>query len=158
MAAYKPIGATGPVTSHGERHAVWTSRVRAQDVTSGVGRTAHLFQQWIDKRYEVRLTVVDGRMFAAEIHAGSDASRIDFRRDYDSLTYRLCEVPDDIARGVHDLMSTFGLRYAALDFLVSHDDDWYLVDLNPNGQFGFVPQLLRPIAHALADVLEGESR
>lgn len=38
--------------------------------------------------YECRLTVVAGRGFAAEIHAGSAAARVDWRRDYDSLAHR----------------------------------------------------------------------
>ncbi|MDT0345804.1 ATP-grasp ribosomal peptide maturase [Streptomyces litchfieldiae] len=158
VAAYKPLDAAGPRAAEGEQQSVWTNKVRAEELTDDLALTAHLFQQWIDKQYEVRLTAVDGRMFAAEIHAGSEASRIDFRRDYASLTYRVCPVPANIARGVRELMRAFGLRYAALDFLVDDSDDWYLVDLNPNGQFGFISELRQPIAHALADVLEGATR
>ncbi|TDC23224.1 hypothetical protein E1265_13470 [Streptomyces sp. 8K308] len=123
-----------------------------------MARTAHLFQRWIDKAYEVRLTAVGNRHFAAEIHAGSAASRIDFRRDYDSLTYRPCTVPRGIAEGVERLMAAFHLRYAAMDFLVDQDGDWYLVDLNPNGQYGFIPDIREPITQALADLLEGRHR
>ncbi|MGO4420293.1 hypothetical protein AB4Z54_16555, partial [Streptomyces sp. MCAF7] len=97
--------------------------------------TAHQFQEWVDKAYEVRLTVVAHSLFAAEIHAGSDAARIDFRADYDSLTFKPCDVPEHIAGGVHMLMYTFGLQYVALDFLVTPQGDWYLVDVNPNGQW-----------------------
>ncbi|WP_371661834.1 hypothetical protein [Streptomyces sp. NBC_00280] len=39
-------------------------------------------------------------MFAAEIHAGSDISRVDWRSDYDALTYDVCEVADDVRAGV----------------------------------------------------------
>ncbi len=120
--------------------------------------TAHQFQEWIDKAYEVRLTVVGDELFAAEIHAGSEASRVDFRTDYDSLTYRVCDVPEGVTDGVRSLMAVFGLRYAALDFLVDNDGVWFFVDLNPNGQFGFVPDLRDPIATALANLLEGVPR
>lgn len=156
VAAYKSLGNSGPSTYEGQEYALWTTQVRPKEITKDIARTAHQFQEWIDKKFEVRLTVVAGRMFAAEIRAGSEASRIDFRRDYDSLTYRACWVPDNVAHGVHILMDTFGLRYAALDFLVDHKDRWYLVDLNPNGQFGFIPELQEPITHALADLLEGK--
>ncbi|MFJ7422743.1 ATP-grasp ribosomal peptide maturase [Streptomyces uncialis] len=156
-AAYKPLGAAGPSGAGGEPVAVWTSKVSADEITDGVARTAHLFQEWIDKEYEVRLTAVGSEMFAAEIHAGSPASRIDFRRDYDSLTYRVRSVPGHIACGVRSLMDALGLRYVALDFLVGQGTgDWYLIDVNPGGQFGFVPELRAPITQALADVLEGK--
>lgn len=94
-------------------------------------------------------------MFAAAIYAGSEASRIDFRRDYDSLTYRVCDVPEDTADGLRGLLDAFGLHYAALDFLVNDKGDWYLVDVNPSGQWAFVPELRAPITRALADLLEG---
>ncbi|KOV37246.1 hypothetical protein ADK60_05025 [Streptomyces sp. XY431] len=55
-------------------------------------------------------------------------------------------------------MAVFGLRYAAMDFLVDNDGVWFFVDLNPNGQFGFVPDLRDPIATALANLLEGVPR
>jgi ATP-grasp ribosomal peptide maturase len=157
VAAYKAIG-TAPAERDGEPVAVWTSTVRPEDITDAVRLTAHQFQEWIDKKYEVRLTAVQGLMFAAEIHAGSEASRVDFRRDYPSLTYRPCDTPEPIARGVVRLMESLGLRYCALDFLVSHDGRWHLVDINPTGQFGFIPELQAPITTALADVLEGKTR
>ncbi|MFE1783114.1 ATP-grasp ribosomal peptide maturase [Streptomyces sp. NPDC059506] len=158
VAAYKALGPGGTTERQGIDCALWTNRVRAEQITGGVARTAHQFQEWIDKAYEVRLTIVAGQVFAAEIHAGSEASRIDFRTDYDSLTYKVCPVPDRIAQGVRELADTFKLHYAALDFLVDGDGEWFLVDVNPNGQFGFVPDLQEPVARALADLLEGRSR
>lgn len=155
VAAYKPLGASAPRGADGTVEAVWTSPVAANEITPDVARTAHLFQEWITKAFEVRLTVVGEGMFAAEVHAGSEASRLDFRRDYEALTYRVCPVPELVARGVRALMSAFHLRYAALDFLVNPDGAWHLVDLNPNGQWGFVPELRDPIASALVDLLEG---
>nr|BEK63863.1 hypothetical protein KPHV_10900 [Kitasatospora purpeofusca] len=104
------------------------------------------------------VTVVGDELFAAEIHAGSEASRVDFRTDYDSLRYAVCDVPEGVADGVRSLMAVFGLRYAALDFLVDNDGAWFFVDLNPNGRFGFVPDLRDPIATALANLLEGVPR
>lgn len=156
VAAYKAIGHFGPSTHDGTPHALWTTQVHPEEIDDSVARTAHLFQEWIPKAYEVRVTAVDQQLFAAEIHAGNHASRIDFRADYDSLTYKVCAVPGNIAHGIRALMANFGLRYVAIDFLVSSNDGhWYLVDVNPNGQFGFIPELRDPIANALARLLEG---
>ncbi|MGK4908329.1 ATP-grasp ribosomal peptide maturase [Streptomyces albus] len=156
-AAYKAMGPGGPTTYDGNAHALWTTQVRAEEITDAVSLTAHLFQQWVPKAYEVRVTAVGRRLFAAEIHAGSDASRIDFRTDYDSLTYRPCPVPEPVATGMHALLDALHLRYAACDFLVGQDDGrWYLVDVNPNGQWGFIPELRESLTHALADLLEGK--
>ncbi|MFT2017752.1 ATP-grasp ribosomal peptide maturase [Streptomyces sp. 796.1] len=154
VAAYKALGTKAPTEVDGQPHALWTTKARPEDIDDSVALTAHQFQQWIPKVFEVRLTVVGTQMFAARIRAGSDASRIDFRRDYDSLTYGPCTVPDKVHDGVRKLMHEFGLRYAALDFLVNEHGNWYLVDVNPNGQWAFVPFLREPITHAIADLLE----
>jgi ATP-grasp ribosomal peptide maturase len=154
VAAYKALGTAHPSDRDDRPQALWTTQVRPGEIDDSVARTAHQFQEWVDKAYEVRLTAVAEQLFAAEIHAGSDASRIDFRADYDSLTYKPCEVPQHIAAGVHMLMYALGLQYVALDFLVNPHGDWYLIDVNPNGQWGFIPDLRTPITRALADLLE----
>ncbi|MGQ0717249.1 MAG: hypothetical protein ACT4NP_08005 [Pseudonocardiales bacterium] len=49
--------------------------------------TAHLLQEWVPKRYDARVTMVGHRPFAVAIHAHNDATRIDWRADYNALTY-----------------------------------------------------------------------
>ncbi|MBA6437475.1 ATP-grasp ribosomal peptide maturase [Streptomyces sp. GMR22] len=154
VAAYKALGTTHPSDHDDRPQALWTTQVQPGEIDDSVRRTAHQFQEWVDKAYEVRLTAVGHQLFAAEIHAGSDASRLDFRADYDSLIYKPCEVPERIARGVHMLTLMFGLQYVALDFLVNPQGRWYLIDVNPNGQWGFIPDPRTPITRALADLLE----
>ncbi|MEV5770061.1 ATP-grasp ribosomal peptide maturase [Streptomyces antimycoticus] len=154
VAAYKALGTAHPSDRDDRPQALWTTQVRPDEIDESVRRTAHQFQEWVAKAHEVRLTAVGPSLFAAEIHAGSDAARLDFRADYDSLTYKPCEVPERIARGVHMLTFTLGLQYAALDFLVNPQGRWYLIDVNPNGQWGFIPDLRAPITQALADLLE----
>ncbi|MFI2435548.1 hypothetical protein [Streptomyces sp. NPDC018693] len=56
----------------------------------------------------MRLTVVGTEMFAAEIHAGSDAARVDWRSDYDALGYDVGKVPDDVRAGVLTGWNTSG--------------------------------------------------
>ncbi|MFI7244479.1 ATP-grasp ribosomal peptide maturase [Streptomyces qinglanensis] len=155
IAAYKAIGAGGPTRRGGTTYASWTSRVRAEEITDAVTATAHYFSEWIDKAHEVRVTAVGGRLFAAEIHTRSQAAREDFRRDYGACTYKVCDVPDEVVCGIRNLMKSFGLRYAAMDFLVSHAGIWHLCDVNPNGQYGWIEELRAPITRAIADVLEG---
>ena len=47
-----------------------------------------------------------------------------------------------------------GLVYAAPDFVVDHDGRWHFIgDLNPNGQWAFVPSLRPAITTAIADEL-----
>ncbi|MGW2543671.1 ATP-grasp ribosomal peptide maturase [Kitasatospora sp. NPDC001574] len=157
VAAYKPLGEVKAPPVENEPHALWTSRVTPDDITTQVTSTAHLFQEWIDKAYEIRVTVAGDQIFAAEIHAGSDDSRLDFRKDYAALTYKVCDVPREYADRIRTLLASFGLRFAALDFIVDHAGRWRFVDLNPSGQWAWIHEVREPITHALADVLEGKT-
>ncbi|MFF0625530.1 ATP-grasp ribosomal peptide maturase [Streptomyces sp. NPDC004296] len=147
-------------TVHGHTAAVYASIVPPEDLPHpDIATTAHLFQEWVPKAYEVRLTVVDDRIFAAEIHAGSDAGRIDWRSDYDSHTYRICEPPDDVAAGVLRMLDQLGLPYGAFDFVISPAGDWHFLEVNPSGQYGFIEQATGlPITAAIGDYLEGSSQ
>ena len=43
--------------------------------------TPHLFQEWLPKRFDLRVVVIGRQVFAAEIHSQhSERARLDFRR------------------------------------------------------------------------------
>jgi glutathione synthase/RimK-type ligase-like ATP-grasp enzyme len=65
---YKPLSAVG-VSENDEYRLVYANPITAEDITDTVSTTAHLFQTWIDKAFEVRLTVVDDDFFAVRIDA-----------------------------------------------------------------------------------------
>lgn len=123
---------------------------------SGVETTAHLFQQYIEnKAFEVRVTVVGEQVFAAAIHAGSEAARIDFRADYASLEYSAIDVPLPVRTGILAFMRIFDLSFGAFDFAVTTDGEWIMFECNPFGQYGWLEDALDlPITSALADLLE----
>lgn len=139
---------------------VYTHRLTEADLDDlrGIDTTAHLFQSWVDKAYEIRLTVAGDRLFAAEVHAGSDAARTDWRSDYASLTYRAATVPDDVTEGVRRYMGHLGLRFAALDFVVDPAGAWTFLEANPCGQWDWIESATGlPIAEGIADELQGVS-
>lgn len=154
--ATKPLGFAS-IPEDGQRRPLWTHVLSEDDLADlrGVQTTAHLFQQFIgDKAYEVRLTVVGDQTFAAAIHAGSDAARVDFRSDYPSLTYTVIEPPPSVTAGVRAFLRHFGLAFGAFDFAVDTAGRWWLFECNGGGQFAFVEQSTGlPITAALADLL-----
>lgn len=158
-AVCKPFGGAGISDDEGFRR-VFTTKVTAdQCADSNVSRTMHLFQEWVPKEYEVRLTVVDSRFFAARIDAASEAARIDWRSDYQSILYTVTETPGSVRSQVSALLDALGLRFAALDFIVAPDGRWWFLECNPNGQWAWIEEETEmPIASALADALEGHSK
>lgn len=84
-AIIKPIRG-GMLIEDGQHKAAYTALVDAADIDDSLHLTAHLLQAWVPKKHEVRLVVVGHQLVAAEIHAESDAARVDFRADYDAIT------------------------------------------------------------------------
>jgi ATP-grasp ribosomal peptide maturase len=150
------------IAEAGSQKAIWTRQVTASELAdlTGLELTPHLFQEWIPKAYEIRMTVVGKRDFAVAIHAHSAAARIDWRTDYDALTYEVIECPMGIADRVHTFLSATGLTYGAFDFIVAADtEDYVFLECNAAGQWGWLAQECGlPIAEAIADELIGDDR
>lgn len=157
---YKPMSSSVLPHGAGAGPMLYASIVTNDQLVhgDGVGSTAHMFQELIEHEYAVRLTVVDGRMFPAAIHAHSAAAALDWRSDYDAPTYEVVEVPPDVECGVKELMLSLRLRFGAFDFLVTPEGRWVFLEVNPNGQWAWIEQMTgMPIASALADALTMEA-
>ena len=148
------------IAEAGTQKAIWTRRVAAAELSdlTGLELTTHLFQEWIPKAYEIRLTVIGKRHFAVAIHAHSTATRIDWRTDYDALTYEVIDCPTEIAELARDFLSVTGLTYGAFDFIVTADtEDHIFLECNAAGQWGWLAEECGlPIAQAIADELTGD--
>ncbi|MFF1276999.1 ATP-grasp ribosomal peptide maturase [Streptomyces marokkonensis] len=153
----KPL-ASPVLIENGQLTSMYTQRLTLSDLQDlrGINTTAHLFQAWVSKDHEVRLTVIGQRMLAAAIHAGSDAAYEDWRSDYGSLTYTTTLVPEDVAAGMMRLMERLHLRYGAADFIVDPDGAWTFLEVNPCGQWDWIQGATGlPITEAIADELQG---
>ncbi|MGH3874773.1 MAG: hypothetical protein ACRDSR_25265 [Pseudonocardiaceae bacterium] len=102
------------------------------------------------------MTVVGDRFFAVAIHADSDQARIDWRSDYGALRYEQIVAPEDVRYSIKILLERFGLPFGAFDFAVTPDGCWWFLELNPNGQWGWLEDCTElPITTAMADLLTG---
>ena len=151
---YKSLS-TGVVTEQDEVRIIYTSRLTADDLDDNtIALCCHLFQEWIPKNFDVRLTVVGEQCFAVAVHTGSPEAQVDWRRKYDELRYEVCETPDEVRCGVVAYLRAFGLTFGAFDFAVTHDGRWWFLECNPAGQWGWlVEETGLPIAEAIADEL-----
>lgn len=142
-----------PALDGDEFRLVYTHRLDGGDLADlrGIGATGHLFQEWVAKRWDLRVTAVGDQIFATAIHAQSDRSLVDWRSDYDSLNYQPVSLPSDVQAGVHAYLRTFGLIFGAFDFTVGKDGKYSFLECNPNGQWAFIEQATgQPISDAIA--------
>lgn len=96
---YKPLGGALHV-EEGRTKAVYANRVTDVEELrdSALALTAHCFQAWVDKDFEVRVTVVGPALFGVAIHAESEAAYIDWRSDYSAHRYEVIEIPTNRVR------------------------------------------------------------
>lgn len=153
--ATKTLAAAALVES-GRVQIAYTRRVQSTELgdLAGVEATAHLFQAFLPKLCEARVTVIGQHVFAASIHANSDATRVDWRVDYDALDYAVVKPPAPVTAGMLAFLKHFGLSFGAFDFVITPDREWIMLECNPAGAYGWLEQALDlPITSALADLL-----
>ena len=115
-----------------------------------------IFQAYVPKRVELRITVVGQQVFAAEIHSQhTHHTRHDWRRyDLDETPHFPHALPPDVAQRCLRLVQALGLCYGAIDMVLTPDDRYVFLEINPNGQYLWIEQLTGlPITDALCDLL-----
>lgn len=147
------------ITEDGTVKVAYTHRLDDGDLAdlSNVKTTAHQFQEWVHgKKREARVIIVGDRIFPILIHAGSAASRVDWRTDYAALQYELTGLPVTVEDGIRRYMAASGLVYAAFDFAIDAAEKWFFLEANTAGQYGFLETNTgAPISNALVDLLAG---
>lgn len=151
----KALGPSG-ITEDGRVKVAYTRRLTDDDLAEieCVSLTATTLQEFVPKAFEVRLTVIGDRWFPIAIHATTDGARTDWRSDPSALTYELVSVPDTVADGVSRYMKHTNLVYAGLDFVVTPDERWVLLEANSGPQFGWLEAATgAALVDAMADLL-----
>lgn len=117
--------------------------------------TAHQVQSYVDKLMDVRVVVVDERIFPVTIHPLNEAARVDFRADYRALRHDVIELPGAVEQGIRRFMAESGLLMASMDFSVDRDGRYYFLESNPaGGQYGWLEAKTGVrLTEAVADLL-----
>jgi glutathione synthase/RimK-type ligase-like ATP-grasp enzyme len=100
-----------------------------------------LFQQFIQKQFDVRITMVDSDVHAVTLQATekSGEQRCDIRRNNMSdVRYNKISLPENIEIKIRNLVSHYRLRFAAIDMAITTTGEWYFFEVNPNGQWAWL--------------------
>lgn len=140
----KPLGRAYIERPDGECDSIiFTNPVRECDLENlnDLAQCPTLFQQSVRKISDVRITVVDNQIHAVELTAkdGDGRQRCDIRRNnMMDVAYRAISLPNEVTNALQQLVSYYGLRFAAIDMAVGEDDQWYFFEVNPNGQWAWL--------------------
>lgn len=127
-----------------------------KEVINGLSISPGIFQPYIDKKYELRITVVGKKIFAAKIDSqNSETSRTDWRRyDFEKVKYEAVIIPADVEAKCIALIKKLGLNYGAIDMIVTPEDKYVFLEINVNGQWLWVEMLTGlQISRGIADLL-----
>jgi hypothetical protein len=99
--------------------------------------TPCIFQEYINKEYELRITVVGNKVFSAKVNSQSDKeTEIDWRRK--KLKFEACKLPKKIELNCIKLVKSLDLHFGAIDMIKTKEGKYYFLEINPNGQWAWI--------------------
>jgi hypothetical protein len=151
---------SGRVTSGEEEGLFFTTLLddKSRRAVEALGPEPYLFQELIEKQYDVRVTVIGDEAFAARIDSQADPdARVDWRKGQPGAAPHSIELlAGDVAERCVGLVRDYGLSFAAIDLARAEDGGFVFFEINPNGQWAWVEQLTGlPLRARLADLLLG---
>ncbi|WP_149030423.1 hypothetical protein [Kitasatospora sp. MBT66] len=124
--------------------------ITSSDPLIGLTPVPHTFQRLIDKKADLRVTVVGDQVFAARI----TSDRLDWRAAPDAATYELVELDDVTVHQLRDYMAAASLAFGAFDFAEDAEGRPWFLECNANGEWGWIEETTgAPIGEAIAEWL-----
>ncbi|HTW92135.1 MAG TPA: ATP-grasp ribosomal peptide maturase [bacterium] len=159
----KPLKSGAVECPDGKLELIYTSVVTQADVSNIdlVAFSPCLFQEYVPKLYEVRVTIIGERIFAVGIDSQASASsKVDWRRNNcQGLRYFELELPDEVAAKCRQFVEWYGLQFSAMDFVVTPKHEYVFLENNPNGQWAWLDLELRNgMTRYMAEFLLSRSR
>jgi len=147
------------VTGGNRERVLFTTRVSVDEETDAdsIKACPMILQREIRKKFDVRVTVVGEQVFAATIDSQTDpATEVDWRRmSKAGLGHAVYQLPKAMADRCIALTRKLGLRFGAIDFVLDQDGQLWFLEINPNGQWGWIETRTgHPIAAAIVSELE----
>jgi len=140
---------------------LYTIQLRAKELTDGDFQRMRLVpvfvQRYIQKLFELRITVVENQVFACAIHSQErDETKHDWRSQIFTtpLKHEVFELSEEIANKCIFLTSQLKLHYGAIDMAITPNNEFVFFEINQNGEWSWVEmQCGLPISKAIADLL-----
>lgn len=135
-----------------------TRLVRTEElaVLEQVRHAPVIFQEYVPALFDLRITVVGDRIFAAAIHSQETEYRVDFRIDMNRARVEPHDLPIEVEKGLAEFMRRLGLVYGAIDMRLTPDGRFVFLEVNPAGQWLFIEgRTGQPITATVARTLAG---
>lgn len=107
----------------------------------GVGErmAPSFFQHYIEKRFELRVFFLDQAFYTVAIFSQNDSqTKVDYRKYNPTSPNRVIpfQLPPNLETKLSQLAAALGLNTGSFDMIVDTQGQFYLLEVNPVGQFG----------------------
>jgi len=142
---------------NGPGQVMFTSRIAVEHLErEAIALAPVIFQREIRKHSDLRVTVVDDKVFAATILSQEYAeTEVDWRCGSQlEVRHEVFDLSAEIAEACVAVTRNLGLRYSAIDLIEDRKGNFWFLEANPNGQWGWIEMRTgHPIASALVEAL-----
>ena len=143
-----------------EYKGFYTSAVTSSDLNNleeyfCPGSAPVLLQEKLEKKSELRVTVVGDRLFSYRIYSQeNDFSKVDFRH-VDNLRTEKCQLSDEISTKLIKMIKVWNISFAAVDLVETVSEELFFLEANVVGNWLWLEkeQDGSEIAKAIADLL-----
>ncbi len=142
------------VRESGEEFFGFTTFAEKADLDNLAWRSAPaILQEPVAKKTDLRVTVIDGHVFTAEILVAGSGVSDDWRLHKREAQFVRHLLPEPVSRQCVELVAALGLRFGAIDLALA-DGIYYFLEINPTGEWAWLVDAAGlPIDEAVADAL-----
>ncbi len=142
----------------GQEYSIFTSRMTLEHLAEldAAKWAPSIYQECIPKRYDIRVTCVGTCVFAVAIHSQTDpAASVDWRQTANpGLPHSSIDLPLVLIEQIQHLLQRLGLTFGCLDFVLTPENEYVFLEVNPSGQWLWLDdQLNLGISDAVAEWL-----
>lgn len=134
----KTFSNSGVIRFKNNHTAFFHNDILDVDIVNDKFRSSYL-QEYIEKKYELRIFYLHGKFWSMTIFSQKDEkTKTDFRNYNDEKPNRNVpyKLPIEIEDKLDCLMKELNLNSGSIDMIVTPDNEYYFLEVNPVGQFG----------------------
>ncbi len=102
-----------------------------------------ILQAYVDKDVELRITIIGDRVFPVAIYSQeTQFGRVDWRKSLltEEVEYEAVSLSPDIEDMCLTMVSRLGLKFAAIDMILTPEGEYVFLEVNPNGQWTWLEE------------------
>lgn len=155
---YKTLHSPSINYEDGRRSLIFTHLINKADerLLHQVRYAPCIFQEYVEKAYELRITLIGSRLFPVLIDSQSSTEgKFDWRAGLsENLKYEIACLPSEIEEKLLRFTNGIGLFYGAIDMIVTPKGEYIFLEINPHGAWGWLETVVEvPISKTLAEYL-----